>query len=152
MKVKFSDVKLDIEKVRRIRSVKIQNYVESLKFHFPPGAIEVGAYYAAHRYFENLNEFATYVLALPYMNYDCYQLPSDNVSFELIALDKSATDTIIAGSFSSFLDFSRNAFLKLSIVAIDASPAFQLVIAGSGLTLFLETASDYVCFYEQPID
>ena len=152
MEVNFNDIKLDIRQVRQIRVTKIQNYTDSKKFHFPSGAIEVGTYYSNIRNFQNLREFVAYVLAMPYMNFDCYEFPDDNISFELNAIDANVIKTMITGSFNTFLDFSRNDFWNLSLATEGVVTALQLNTIGAGLTVFFETSSNYVCFYEQPID
>ena len=152
MKLILSDVKLKIENVRRVRMIKVQNYTTRFKYYFPSGATEIGTYYASHKFFNDLEDFILHVLALPYMAYDCYQLPEDQVSFELEILDYSQVNELATGVFQSFLDFSRNNFLEISLLDVEIGSTYKLKSTGTGQTLFFATPSDYVCIYEEPID
>lgn len=152
MKLTLSDTKLKIEKVRRIRTIKVQNYTTGLKYHFSSGAIEVGTYYATRRFFSDFEDFILHVLALPYMAYDGYKLPGNQISFEMEDFDCYQVSELVAGSYQSILDFSRNSFLKISLSEVEISLAYKLKSAGAGHTLFFATPSDYICIYEEPID
>ena len=154
MKYNFRGIKLEINKTRRIQIIVHRNFRTDINFDFPSGAIELYTYESNKRYFKDLRAFHMQIQAMPYTNYEEYNLPKDFFEKEYV-LEKLSRDEfqyLSDGYFNSFSDHSRDTLWESRLKLADFELGYKVEVMGTGLYLLGQTNKSYFSFIYQSID
>lgn len=154
MKIHFDSVKLDISRNNYIKIIQCRNFEPNIKYHFPSGAMELVTYESDKKHFSDLFVFYMHIVALQYLDYTKYNLPSDFCSSTQVLeeLNKEEFQYLSQGYLDSFSGLAEDT-LWLNKLKLDYyNKGYKVEILGTGLFLIGSTGSSFFAFLYQSID
>lgn len=142
---------LDVTRVGLIQMNHMKNFDETLKYHFPPGAVEFNSFFARTNDFVSIKEFMKYVVAMRYLNYNKYT-GGENVEFTIEAVSGNEMKNVVEAAVDSFLGASGCVVLNVSFNIKPESNGYIVKLNSPGVWVFFEVLGFYTSAFLAPID
>lgn len=139
---------LDINKNSSLKFSFLSSFPGRYNFHFPVGSTEAWIVYATLSSFGTVEEFAKYVLALPYLKYDHYDYESIKSSGDYKLKSQNAEEilSMAKGVFDTYCDFTESYFMRIQLKLDPSSiqDGFTLETVNSEQIIFFKESRYYV--------
>ncbi len=139
---------LDVSKNTNLKFCFFNSFPGRYDFHFPVGATECWIVYASTLHFSTLEEFASYVVALPDVKFDHYDIRSLEAKKKYPLLERTPEEILfhIKGVFDTYRDFTESYFLNVQFLLdpLSIKSAASLENLEFGTMLFLQCSDTYI--------
>lgn len=139
---------LNVAKNKSLKFCFFSSFPHRYDYCFPVGGTESWIAFAANSDFDSIEEFATHVIALPFLKFHDYDKKGLDVLKNYKLQNRTPEEIIFLtnGIFDTYRDFTESYFLKIEIV-LDRSSiinAVSLVTSNSGTAIFFQSLDFYI--------